>query len=209
MQHPNPTASGETFTIVKNDTVHDIDEPLRLRMASGDERALGELMDRHMRKIHGTAYHMLGDNMQAEDVTQMVFLKLWQIAPTWEPGRATLLTYLYRITHHRCLDILRKSKESLPGELPDMADERPTAFNNIVQAEQAERVQYALQQLPDRQRAALTLFYFEHQSLKMAANILNVSPAAFESLLRRGRKSLKSLLTPETPRASNIVEPLT
>ena len=188
--------SRKTLDIVKTAAVHDIDEPLRQRMANGDDTALNELMDRHMRKIHSTAYRMLGDNMQAEDVTQIVFLKLWQTAPTWESGRATLLTYLYRMTHHRCLDILRKSKEALPGELPDMADDSPSALNKIEQAEQSERVQYALEQLPDRQRAAITLFYYEHQSLKDAANILDVTPSAFESLLRRGRKSLKRLLTP-------------
>ena len=188
--------SRKTLDIVKTAAVHDIDEPLRQRMANGDDTALNELMDRHMRKIHSTAYRMLGDNMQAEDVTQIVFLKLWQTAPTWESGRATLLTYLYRMTHHRCLDILRKSKEALPGELPDMADDSPSVLNKIEQAEQSERVQYALEQLPDRQRAAITLFYYEHQSLKDAANILDVTPSAFESLLRRGRKSLKRLLTP-------------
>ena len=192
--------TGKTINIVKPATlnnIHDIDEPLRQRMANGDDRALGELMDRHMHKIHGTAYRMLGDNMKAEDVTQMVFLKLWQMAPTWETGRGTILTYLYRITNHRCLDILRKAKESLPGELPDIADESASAFNEVARTEQSERVQYALEQLPDRQRAAITLFYYEHQSLKMAADILNITPSAFESLLRRGRKSLKSLLTPE------------
>ena len=51
--------------------MHDADEPLRLRLIAGDEGALSELMDRHMSKIYATAYRMLGDKMQAEDVTQM------------------------------------------------------------------------------------------------------------------------------------------
>lgn len=176
----------------------DIDAPLLARMAAGDDKALGQLMDKHMRKIHGTAYKMLGDKMKAEDVTQMVFLNLWTMAPKWDASRGgTILSYLYRVCTHRCLDILRKAKESLPGELPDMIDQRPSAFDAIERAEQSERVQYAISQLPDTQRAALTLFYYEHQSLKDAAQILDKTPAAFESLLRRARNSLKSLLTPE------------
>lgn len=197
-------------------TTHDADEPLRLRLASGDETALSELMDRHMTKIFATAYRLLGDKMQAEDVTQMVFLKLWQIAPTWESGRATLLTYLYRVTNHRCLDILRKSKESLPGELPDMADQRPSAFDKISKTETSEQIKHALGELSNRQRAAISLFYYDHKSLKDAAYILDITPSAFESLLRRARAALKLHLTAEhsddvsaTPTVYNTAEPLT
>jgi len=173
---------------------HDADEPLRQRLAEGDQTALAELMDRHMNKIYGTAYTMLGDPMKAEDVTQMVFLKLWQIASKWETGRATILTYLYRVTTHRCLDILRKTKEQLPGELPDITDKAPSALDHIVQEQRSEHVQNALRQLSPRQRVAITLFYFEHHSLKSAADIMDMTPAAFESLLRRARKTLKPLL---------------
>lgn len=176
----------------------DPDEALRLRIADGDQAALAEFMDRHMAKIHSTAYRMLGDQMQAEDVTQMVFLKLWQIAPTWEPGRAKILTYLYQVTTHRCLDILRKSSESLPGEMDDMIDERPDALDQITQKERAASIDEKLMSLPYRQRTALTLFYYEHHSLKTASELMDVTPAAFESLLRRARKSLKSLIPHET-----------
>lgn len=175
----------------------DTDAPLLRRLADGDQKALSELMDKHMRKIHGTAYRMLGDRMKSEDVTQMVFLKLWQIAPTWEAGRGTILSYLYRMTTHRCLDILRKSKESLPGELPDVTDQSPSALDHMAQAETSERVNSALGHLPHRQRAAISLFYYDHQSLKSSANIMDMTPAAFESLLRRARAALKSLLVHE------------
>ena len=175
----------------------DPDEALRLRIADGDQKALAEFMDRHMAKIHSTAYRMLGDQMQAEDVTQMVFLKLWQIAPKWETGRAKILTYLYKVTTHRCLDILRKSRENLPGEVDEMIDERPNALAQITQKEQASSLQETLMSLPHRQRAALTLFYYEHHSLKSAAKIMDLTPTAFESLLRRARQSLKSFLPHE------------
>lgn len=183
----------------------DIDMPLIRRMANGESQALEMLMDRHMKKIHGTAYRMLGDQMQAEDVTQMVFLNIWNLAPKWAQGQARVLSYLYKVCTHRCLDILRKKKESLPGELPDQIDQQPSALNLIENRETAERVQSAIAQLPDNQRAAINLFYYEHQSLKMAAETLEISPSAFESLLRRARKSLKSHLTTDP---ASPMEPL-
>lgn len=175
----------------------DPDEELRLRIAQGDQAAFAEFMKRHMTKIHSTAFRMLGDQMLAEDVTQMVFLKLWQIAPTWETGRAKILTYLYQVTTHRCLDILRKSRESLPGEMAEIIDDSPNALANIAEKERGSSVQDALMSLPDRQRAALTLFYYEHHSLKAASRIMEITPPAFESLLRRARQALKTLIPRE------------
>lgn len=181
----------------ENASQSDPDEALRLRIAQGDQTAFADFMDRHMAKIHSTAYRLLGDQMLAEDVTQMVFLKLWQIAPTWETGRAKILTYLYQVTTHRCLDILRKSSENLPGEMDDMIDERPDALDQITQKERAVSIHERLMSLPHRQRTALTLFYYEHHSLKSASKIMDVTPAAFESLLRRARQSLKTLIPRE------------
>lgn len=186
--------SNPTYIAHPSDEFSDPDGPLLERLKLGDEKALSELIDRHLKKIHAAAYHMLGDQMQAEDVTQMVFLNFWQTAPNWEHGRGRVLTYLYRVTTHRCLDILRKSKETLPGELPDIQDHRPNALDTLHQNEQRTTLEGALAQLSHRQRAALTLFYYENQSLKEASKILDVTPSAFESLLRRARQSLKSFL---------------
>ncbi len=180
----------------------DPDSALITRMGQEDAGALSELMDRHMRKIHAAAFRMLGDAARAEDVTQIVFLSLWQTAPQWEFGRATALTYLYRMTTHRCLDILRKSKEALPGILPDITDAAPNAFDKLADVEQHGQIDAALNQLPERQKVALVLFYYEQQSLKDAALIMDIKPAAFESLLRRARQALKPLLIKQNVKTS-------
>jgi len=184
-----------SHSAIKADKKIDPDAALMKRIGAGQSAALSELINLHMHKIHAAAYRMLGDAGRAEDVTQMVFLKLWETAPQWEYGRANVLTYLYRLTTHRCLDILRKSKEALPGSLPDMIDPQPSAFDTLAQAQRNNQIHHALDKLSARQRAALTLFYYQHQSLKDAAEIMDITPTAFESLLRRARAALKPLLT--------------
>ena len=175
----------------------DPDASLVTRIGQRDEAALSQLMSLHMDKIHAAAFRMLGDRAKAEDITQIVFLKLWETAPKWELGRGRVLTYLYRLTTHRCLDILRKRKESLPGVLPDVIDTQPNAYDHIAQAEQSLKIERALNKLSDRQRAALVLFYYQHQSLKDASKIMDITPNAFESLLRRARQTLKPILSEE------------
>jgi len=173
---------------------NDPDALLMARLASGDEAALALLMDRHLSAIHAAAYYMLSDNMAAEDVTQMAFLQLWKIAPQWETGRGKVLTYLYRISSHRCLDILRKTKEHSQGDYPDIEDDHPNGFDTLSKKDDANILNSALAELPPRQRLALTLFYYQHQSLKQASEIMNITPTAFESLLRRARNRLRPIL---------------
>lgn len=190
------TISPKGATPRKAQTLIDRDAALCRRLGQSDHAALAQLMERHMGKIHAAAYRMLGDSARAEDVTQMVFLQMWKIAPEWEYKRGSVLAYLYKTATHRCLDILRKSKEALPGTLPDHPDNRPNALEHMTRQDEARAVKDALQKLPDRQRAALTLFYYQHQSLKDAAKIMDITPTAFESLLRRARQNMKPLLSP-------------
>jgi len=173
----------------------DSDETLIRRLSEGDDTALTALMDKYLSKIHSYAYQMLGDVMKAEDISQIVFLKVWQMAPNWEFGRGTIQAYLYRLTSHRCLDLLRKSSESLPGTLPEMIDQHPNAERQLSEIERSETIKHALEQLPARQHMAITLNYYQELSLKEAAQTLDMTVSAFDSLLRRARKNLKQILS--------------
>jgi len=139
---------------------------------------------------------MLGDNALAEDVAQESFLKLWQNAPRWQDGNAKLLTWLRRVATNACLDRLRKKGPIYSDALPELADERASAEAALHQDQRAARVQKALGRLPDRQRAAISLSYYQEVSQKEGADILGVSQKAYESLLVRARKALRRDLTP-------------
>ncbi len=174
--------------------MNDPDEGLMKQLSAGEANALRALMDLHMTALHRAAFIILQDNMAAEDAVQMAFLQLWKIAPNWRVERGTVRAYLYRVTTHRCLDMLRKHKESLPGEMPDIIDTGPTPLDALAHKDMQAGMKTAMAKLPPRQRAALSLFYFQHYSLKQAAKSLDMNPSAFESLLRRARTRLKSLL---------------
>lgn len=166
------------------------------RAAKGDRMAMHGLVTRHSPAVYRLAFRMLARAEDAEDVTQETFLRAWKILPKWTPG-AKLSTWLHRVALNLCYDRLRKSREALfsePPEQADSADKRPDAALQQVQVKRA--VQSAIQTLPDRQRAALTLTALEGHSNQTAADMMDVSLQAMESLLARARRSLKSVLTP-------------
>ena len=173
----------------------DPDADLIFGLRAGDERALSSLMDRHMSAIHKLAFYMLGDQMDAEDITQSVFLKTWTHMPKWQTGQAKLLTWMRRVATNACLDALKKKKPIYTDDVPDVNDEADTPFEALARAQQRQYVQAALGALPDNQRAAVTLSYYQGVSQKEGAAILEISEGAYESLLVRARKNLKARLS--------------
>ena len=173
----------------------DPDADLIFGLRAGDERALSSLMDRHVNAIHKLAFYMLGDQMAAEDITQSVFLKTWTHMPTWQTGQAKLLTWMRRVATNACLDALKKKKPIYTDDVPDVNDEADTPFEALARAQQRQYVQAALGALPDNQRAAVTLSYYQGVSQKEGAAILEISEGAYESLLVRARKNLKARLS--------------
>ena len=175
----------------------DPDAALITAMADGDSDALAALMDRHLTRIKSLAWHMLGDDMAAEDVTQEVMLKSWIQARSWTPGNAKFSTWMHRVATNKCLDHLRKKREVLSDALPEVEDTRRSADSEMAAQQSSNAVNAALMLLPDRQRAALTLCHYQHLSQTDAADILNISVSAYESLLARARRALAKDLQPQ------------
>ena len=153
-----------------------------------------------MKTIHGLAFYMLGDQMAAEDVAQTVFLKTWEHMRDWKPGQAKLITWMRRVAKNACLDILKKKKPIYTDTVPDLEDSSRSPLENLSQRQQSERVGKALAQLPDKQRAALTLSYYQGVTQREGASVMEISESAYESLLVRARKALKVILADEQPR---------
>ncbi len=164
------------------------------RYAAGDPLAARLLTERHVPRIHALARRMLGDDQEAEDVTQEAMLRLWKQAPSWRADGAKLSTWLYRITANLCIDRLRRRRETSAGDLPDPADPAPAALDRISDRERAAALQRALAALPDRQRLAIVLRHLEERSNPEIAAVLDTSIEAVESLLARGRRNLAARL---------------
>ena len=164
------------------------------RVGRGDQRAYRVLVDRYLGGITRFALRMLHDAAEAEEVAQETFLRLWTEAKGFEP-RAQPKTWLYRIARNQCIDRLRKRRSH--GQEQELSEEesggdRPSG--SFARKQAAERVEQALASLPERQRAALTLVHYEGLSGAEACDILDVSAEALESLLARGRRSLREQL---------------
>ena len=137
---------------------------------------------------------MLNDPVEAEDVVQDTFIRVWRAAEKWKPGQAKVSTWMCKIAVNLCLDRLRKSRPSTMENAPDPKDESATPAEQMESQERVVAVQAAMQELPERQRAALSLCYFQELSNIEAAEVLDVSVDALESLLARGRRALKNAL---------------
>ena len=141
---------------------------------------------------------MTGDRVQAEDIAQETFLRFWQAAAGWKDGGdATILTWLRRVATRLCIDERRKMRPVYTDLVPERADPAPRADIELVRSETAMRVQSAILDLPERQRAALVLSYYQQLSQKEGAAVMGVKGKAYESLLSRAKATLKLNLLPE------------
>jgi RNA polymerase sigma-70 factor (ECF subfamily) len=173
----------------------DHDLALLRRVGAGDAAAYRALCDRYLARIVGFASRLLGGAAaDAEDVAQETFLRLWTQASRFEAGKAKPSTWLYRIAHNACVDRLRKQRpaDARALERQSSGGDRPNA--ELARKETAERVNAALQALPERQRSAITLVHYEGLGNLEAAEVLGVSVEALESLLSRGRRALRAAL---------------
>jgi RNA polymerase sigma-70 factor (ECF subfamily) len=162
-------------------------------VAQGDQQAYRQLMNRHLRGVHAFAYRMLGSRAEAEEVSQECFLRLWKHAGRYV-AHAKPSTWLYRITHNLAIDRLRRRREgSHPEGLEEVAaSERQSALVHDRQV--ARVVERALQDLPQRQRAAIQLVHYQGLSNAEAAEVLGIGVRALESLLARARRQLREQL---------------
>lgn len=174
----------------------DPDADLVLRTGRGDRAAAHSLMMRHLPKMLTLARRMLAtrDPAEAEDAVQEAFLKVWQHAGRWQPGKARFETWLYRVVLNQCYDRLRRKPHVALDAAADAPDPAPLPGADLVANERARAVEAALARLPERQRAALVLCHFEENSNIKAAETMQISVEALESLLARGRRSLRALL---------------
>ncbi len=171
------------------------DDLLLAAIAAGDQRALETLMARHLSDVVSLAQRITGNADDADEVAQEAFVRVWKSAHRWRPdGAARFSTWLYRVVVNLCLDRRRKAAFVPLDEAPEMLDLSPGSLDAVVSQKNATLVAEALAELPPRQRAAVSLYYFANKSAPEAARILELSASALESLLVRGRRALKKSL---------------
>ena len=179
--------------------MEDSDEALMVRVGAGDRDACRALVERHLARLVAFATRVLGNRAEAEDVAQDVFLRVWSSAHRWRPGPARLTTWLHRVALNLCLDRLARRRHASLDAVPDPPDPRPTAEAALHERAIGERVNQELASLPDQQRIAITLCHYQGLGNRLAAEVMGISVAALESLLARGRRTLRARLAPVAP----------
>lgn len=171
------------------------DDDLLQRIADGDRAAFAQLMERHARPMLMLAQRVLGRVEEADEIVQDSFLKVWTQAGRWQvDGGAKFSTWFYRVVLNACLDRKRRKQPVGLEEAGDPADDRPGGLDVAVARQRSRLVGAALADLPERQRAALSLFYFSGLSGREAAEVLDLSVSATEALLSRGKQALRKAL---------------
>jgi RNA polymerase sigma-70 factor (ECF subfamily) len=184
------------------------DAELMLRVKRGDEAAFRELVERYKQPVINVACRMLHDLSEAEDLAQNVFLQVYKSAPRYEVS-AKFSTWIFTIVRNFCLNELRR-RSRRPGESLEFhsedGDEPGTRQIEDVRAvepgravlreELDEKIQEALDALPETQRLAVILCRQDELSYEEMAKVLGCSLAATKSLIHRGRETLKARLKP-------------
>lgn len=165
------------------------DSILVRRIVDGDERAYAMLVERYLQPAYRFALRMLGRSADAEDAVQEGFIRLWNKAGQWRADRGSFRSWFYRLLYNLCVDMLRRRPPFDPELAIDPpSDDDPSA--GLADRAREQVITAALARLPERQRAALLLTYYEGMSNREAAEALKVGVKALEALLVRGRRTL-------------------
>jgi RNA polymerase sigma-70 factor (ECF subfamily) len=170
------------------------DDTLMARVAARDAEAFRTLAERHGPLPYRVAWRMIGDAAEAEELAQEALLRLWDKAPQWRAGGSGVAAWLTRVAMNLALDRLRRRRFTSGEPVPERADEAPLADEGIEAEQAAAAVRASIAALPERQRAAIVLTYYEDVPNRTAAEMLEMNLKAFESLLFRARAALRDRL---------------
>lgn len=173
------------------------DEDLMERIKAANHQAFATLVRRHSHMFYACAYRVSGIQEEAEDAVQDAFLKLWKKPELWRADRgAKFTTWFYRVVVNTATDRLRRSVRYSPGAEPlkYMSDGAASQDEVMEQEDRRSALEDAIQALPERQKLALNLCFYEGLSNKEAAEVLGVGLKALESLLMRAKAGLKQTL---------------
>jgi RNA polymerase sigma-70 factor (ECF subfamily) len=169
------------------------DESLVEACQRGDREAFRRLFETHKDRVYTVAlYFFSGDEAQAADVTQQVFLKLFTRITQFR-NESEFSTWLHRLTVNACVDEQRKHRRLLQLDETDGAQALPVSAGHEQQyarGEVAARVQAAVAELKPKLRVVVLLKYFEGLSYEEMAQALGCSKGTVASRLNRGHKAL-------------------
>jgi RNA polymerase sigma-70 factor, ECF subfamily len=163
----------------------------------GNQQDYTILIKQYQANVFRTAMGLLHNKEDAEEITQDVFVKVYQSLSSFN-GKAAFSTWLYRITVNTSLNYLQKKKRRRfwvgLSDILQVASKDRSVEAIIAERSENELVRQALDALPEKQRLAFIFTKYEELPQKQVAEIMNISPGAVEQLLLRAKANLKKIL---------------
>ena len=180
----------------------DLDARLAERCLDGEEAAWEELAETYTRRVYGMCYRFTGNDGQAQDLTQEVFLRVFKSLKSFRAGEGSLITWLTRLTRNLLIDHYRRSKldrstDSIEDQLPLLVQTHGVESRTdsaVSSREASEILQKGLQKLSPELRETLILRDLEGMEYREIAEVLNVPEGTVKSRLNRGRADLARVL---------------
>ncbi len=176
------------------------DSELLKKAQTGNTDAFGELYQRHAPAVFRYLFAHLGNQLDAEDLTNEVFLRAWQALPKYHERGNPLLAFLFRIAHNAVVDQYRRSRASggLQAELDaNLPDEKPGPAELISAGFERQELLRLLGRLRPDYRTVLTLRFVSDLTPEETAQVMQRSPGAVRVLQHRALGTLRKLLDKE------------
>jgi RNA polymerase sigma-70 factor, ECF subfamily len=178
------------------------DQDLQDALLGRQEEALSEAYRRFGQKVYRTAFGVLRRSELAEDVTQEVFVRLWQRPERFDGTRGTLSGFLQLDAHGRSIDVLRSEKARADREMREQqlsmsSSSRDSLEEEVMKRITSERIREALETLDADERLPIALAFFQGHSYRRVAEALDLPEGTVKSRIRRGLSRLQQLLGEE------------
>jgi RNA polymerase sigma-70 factor (ECF subfamily) len=156
--------------------------------------ALAEAYRRHAGAVFGLASRVLADRTLGEEVVQEVFLRLWDHPDRFDPGRGSLRSFLLAQCHGRAVDMIRSEESRRAREARDHRERAEAGYDlehEVWDLAVAERVQAAMNELPEPERLAIELAYFKGHTYREVAVLLGEPEGTVKSRIRAGMRRMR------------------
>jgi RNA polymerase sigma-70 factor (ECF subfamily) len=171
----------------------DDDAALVARTISGDAESFGTLVERYDRAVYNLCLRTLRDGEEAKDAAQEAFFKAYRGLHTFKTG-AKFSTWIFSIAYHACCDRLNRRKRFSGAELPDWADPSPGPALVAERNDEASRLRAAIDALPEKYRAVITLYHLQGQQYDEIARVLGVPMGTVKTHIFRAKELLRKRL---------------
>ena len=159
----------------------------------GNSEAFATLVERYDRAVYHLSYRMLHNVEDARDATQEAFFKAFRSLRTFRAG-AKFSTWIFAISYHACCDRLARRKHDASDELPDRADPAQGPEQQAIALDEASRLRQAIDALPEKYRAVVTLFHLQGRQYEEIASVLGLPLGTVKTHLFRAKEQLRRLL---------------